>query len=244
MPHTLTSSCLIRLTDDATVAVTPRANCKNIVMRRTSDGSLRASVPYGVDAARATEVMRTLLPRLMAKTTVAPTLTYTAPWSYDFPEGRLRITAQTLKPEHVIASWNSREITIGVGASLQPSHPGTAKIISRLILRAAARIAPGILIPHARSAAASRGINGINWEIGRGTRTLGSCYPSRRRIILSAACLFLPAELREFVICHELAHLTHPDHSAAFHALCNAYLGGKEKASIARLKSWQWPILR
>lgn len=243
MTQTLTSPCRIQVTDSI-VSVTPRVNCKNIIMRRASDGSLRASVPYGIDAARAVEIMRSLLPRLMAKTAITPALTYTAPWSYDFPEGSLRITLQSLKPEHVIANFSPREITIGVGCALTPSQPATAKIISRLILRAAARISPGVLIPHARSTAARLGIDRISWEIGRGTRTLGSCYPSQRRIILSAACLFVPAELREFVICHELAHLTHANHSAAFHSLCNTYLEGKEKALISRLKSWQWPILR
>ena len=31
-------------------------------------------------------------------------------------------------------------------------------------------------------------------------------------------CVFLPYRLREYIICHELAHLTHFDHSAEFHA--------------------------
>ena len=34
------------------------------------------------------------------------------------------------------------------------------------------------------------------------------------------------------------------NHSAAFHALCNTYLGGREKQLEAQLKHFPWPILQ
>jgi len=43
----------------------------------------------------------------------------------------------------------------------------------------------------------------------------GSCAP-RGRITLNTALLFVPEELRTYVIIHELAHILHPNHSRAF----------------------------
>ena len=45
----------------------------------------------------------------------------------------------------------------------------------------------------------------------------GSCS-SKGVITLATQCIFLPAELCRYVICHELAHLHHMDHSKDFHA--------------------------
>lgn len=44
----------------------------------------------------------------------------------------------------------------------------------------------------------------------------GSCS-SQGRVMLSVSLVFLPPELVDHVICHELAHLDHLDHSSAFH---------------------------
>ena len=41
---------------------------------------------------------------------------------------------------------------------------------------------------------------------------------------LNAALMHCPMALCDYVIVHELAHLTHPDHSPAFHALVRATL--------------------
>ncbi|MDO8468675.1 MAG: M48 family metallopeptidase [Candidatus Peribacter sp.] len=43
----------------------------------------------------------------------------------------------------------------------------------------------------------------------------GSCTPGGR-ITLNTALLFVPEELRTYVVVHELAHILHPNHSRAF----------------------------
>lgn len=51
----------------------------------------------------------------------------------------------------------------------------------------------------------------------------GSCAPRTRRISINVALARLPEECLEYVIIHELAHITHPDHSEQFWALVEKY---------------------
>ncbi|MDD5041057.1 MAG: M48 family metallopeptidase [Candidatus Peribacteraceae bacterium] len=54
-------------------------------------------------------------------------------------------------------------------------------------------------------------------------RRFGSCGPEGR-ITLNTALLFVPVELRTYVIIHELAHILHSDHSRAFWASVESVL--------------------
>ncbi len=99
------------------------------------------------------------------------------------------------------------------------------------------------LIPHAIEVAGRLNVHPGGFEIGRGLKKLGHCTP-KGIIQLSRNVMFLPEELVDLIICHELAHLTHFNHSAAFHALVNQYLEGRERELEAKLKKHQWPILR
>lgn len=65
-----------------------------------------------------------------------------------------------------------------------------------------------------------------------------------RKISLSAITMFLPPHLRDYIVCHELAHLSEMNHSARFHEICNGYCGGREKSLQKELKAFRWPILR
>ena len=44
----------------------------------------------------------------------------------------------------------------------------------------------------------------------------GVCYPRRGSITLNRNLVYLPRHLADYVICHELAHFCHADHSPAF----------------------------
>ncbi len=44
----------------------------------------------------------------------------------------------------------------------------------------------------------------------------GVCYPRRDTITLNRNLVYLPPALSDYVICHELAHFCHADHSPAF----------------------------
>lgn len=87
------------------------------------------------------------------------------------------------------------------------------------------------------------GVAPQGFEIGRGLHKLGHCTPGKV-IQLSRSLMFLPEELIELTICHELAHLTHMNHSKQFHALVDHYLGGRERELEAKLKAFNWPVIR
>lgn len=103
------------------------------------------------------------------------------------------------------------------------------------------RTAPHVLIPYAWEVARELEVTPKGFVIGRGWRKLGHCT-SKGEIQLSANLMFMPEELVRYVICHELAHLTEMNHSPKFHALCNVYCEGKEKALERKLKGFTFPL--
>ncbi len=68
----------------------------------------------------------------------------------------------------------------------------------------------------------------------------GSCS-GRNGISLSLFVMLLPDHLREFIILHELCHTLYHNHSAAFHALLDTLVEGKEKALNRELKAYRIP---
>lgn len=134
------------------------------------------------------------------------------------------------------------DIDICVGARLNTASDSYAPFVSRAAVTAAGSIAPYVLIPFAREVAARVGDSPAEWRIGKGLRTLGTCS-AERVITLSCALMFLPADLRESIVCHELAHLRQMNHSPRFHAVLESYFPGHRQAR-RRLLSFDWPILR
>lgn len=153
------------------------------------------------------------------------------------------IMRQDFRPNMIIASRQLPEIKIQVGTEIDLDSETAIAAISKALCGIAHHYAPALLLPRAREIADSIGIAPAKWQIGRGLRTLGTCS-SGKTITLSSALVFLPQELRDYIVCHELAHLTEMNHSANFHALCNRYCGGNEATLRARLKTFPFPILR
>lgn len=65
----------------------------------------------------------------------------------------------------------------------------------------------------------------------------GSCH-SGKGISLNYYLFFLPPELINAVICHELAHLSYANHSSDFKNLLNQYLSGNRKILESELKRY------
>ena len=81
----------------------------------------------------------------------------------------------------------------------------------------------------------------MGWNVRRIKRALGKCS-SKGIISLSPLLIFLPPDLVDFVIYHELAHLSEMNHSQAFHEICNRYCGGREAEYESRLRSFRFPV--
>lgn len=133
-------------------------------------------------------------------------------------------------------------VAIAIGKNIDPSEPSSEKLIAKHIHHAAHFFASS-LIAEAQSISARLGVSPKEWVIGNGSRRLGCCG-ANRRISLSSMCMFLPYRLREYIVCHELAHLTHFDHSPTFHELCSRYCGGDGNLRRAELKAFRWPVPR
>lgn len=68
----------------------------------------------------------------------------------------------------------------------------------------------------------------------------GSCS-GKNGISISLFVMLLPEHLREFIILHELCHTRHHNHSAAFHALLNTLVDGRERLLDKELKGYRIP---
>ena len=116
-----------------------------------------------------------------------------------------------------------------------------AQFFSKAILKHLTRLYGQNLQQLAFDCAKRNGITIKKVQIGRGRQRLGCCSSSGI-ITLSAILLLYPQHLREYIICHEMAHLKHFNHSEAFHKLCNDYCRGNEKQWNKELKEFGIPL--
>lgn len=211
-----------------------------------ADGSVRVTVPVFYDLAdpiNKERVMQMVNRLLKEAPRASAAMKYTPATVIRFEEGRITFRRTFLVNGRVTASPSEGEaVEVLIGGNLDLSAPAVQMLVNRMVLRIA-HVKAFFLILRTREIASSLGLSPSGVEIGRGTRTLGTCHADGR-IVISAICLFLPHDLRDYIICHELAHLTEMNHSPRFHALCDSYCGGREKELSARLKAFDWPIYR
>lgn len=153
------------------------------------------------------------------------------------------LSRQNHQPQSIWATIKGDTAYIEIGLSLNLDSLEVKQAISKTMCNIARKVAERILLPRARDIAATLGARPRAWAIMNGFKTMGKCS-SRGDVHLSYMCLFLPQELRDYIVCHELAHLKEMSHSARFHAICDAYCGGKEKELIRKLNEYHWPVLR
>ena len=211
-----------------------------VIAARWRKGELYVTVPPGTTTSFAVRKLVDMKDRIMAR---RPCLRFADGQHLDFNGFTADIKRQSLHPLKVTLTGERTSPVVSVGTGLSFDDDEVTSIISRLLCVAATTVAPEVLLPRARDIAARLGLSPAGWKISRGHRTLGTCS-SQRVIGLSAVNMFLPPELRDYIICHELAHLSEMNHSPRFHALCDRYCGGRERQLIRQLKDYNWPILR
>lgn len=163
-----------------------------------------------------------------------------------FDTGDIKITVNARRDHNgrvVVRQLTAREFAVEVDHDIDFSDRNAVIAVSNALKHIARFVAPEILLPRARAIAEKIGRRPLAWDISRGLHTLGHCS-SRGVIALSCVCVFLPVDLRDYIICHELAHLSEMNHSAAFHQICDRYCGGRERQLQARLRNFKFPIVK
>ena len=156
---------------------------------------------------------------------------------------RVVIEPQHTHPGYILNRGEGDMLHLCPHESTDLDDEAVKRTISKVIGRAMEIAAEKVLLPFAREVADELGLKPAGFEVGRGMRKLGHC--TRGRVIqLSRNLMFLTEPLVRYIICHELAHLTHMNHSPEFHALCNRYCNGQEKALERQLRQFRFPILK
>ena len=156
---------------------------------------------------------------------------------------RVVIEPQQTHPGYILNRWEGDTLHLCPYENADLDDEAVKRTISKVIGRAMEVKAEKALLPFARQVADELGLKPAGFEVGRGMRKLGHCTKGRV-IQLSRNLMFLPEPLVRYIICHELAHLTHMNHSTEFHALCNQYCNGQEKTLEQQLRQFRFPILK
>lgn len=152
------------------------------------------------------------------------------------------IGEQRVLPNRLVFGHEGSRLYLNVPQGIDMNNEGVKRSISATLQALMSDKAQELLLPYAHNVASRVEVKPQGFEVGRGMKKLGHC--TRGGVIqLSRNVMFLPAELVDLIICHELAHLTHFNHSPQFHELVNQYLGGREKELERKLKSFRWPIV-
>ncbi len=221
------------------VHITVRYNSRHI-SARWRDGKVYLNVPYGVGEEDVRRALDSFAPKLNAS---RPQILYYDNQRLEFEGLAITIKRQSHSPSQIIAQARLPQSVVEVGADFDFNKTDTSRAISNMMCRIAQRLAPNVLLPRARQLAQSVKRTPVGWSISNGHRVLGRC-DSSGIIALSYVLVFLPQHLRDYIVFHELAHLSEMNHSPRFHELCNQYCGGREAQLIADLHAYHWPIYR
>lgn len=211
------------------------------ISARWRDGKVYLNVPRGLRYKDVLPVLDEMTPRLADR---RPSLMYHDGQQLTFAGGlTVVIQRQSHSPARILAQAHLPVSSVEVGTEWDFNKEETSRSISNYLCRIAQRLAPAMLLPRARELAQAVNAAPMGWRISTGHRILGQCNTSGI-ISLSYMLVFLPQHLRDYIVYHELAHLSEMNHSPRFHALCNAYCGGRESRYIRELNTYSWPVLR
>lgn len=207
-----------------------------------ADGNLLMRAPLGISVAemqRMVDIHREQLRRLPHPQSVS----FRFGQTIECFKCQVVIESQNRMPGYILNHWEGDTLHLQIHQHADLEDDGIKRTISSVIGRAMDVQAHALLLPFAQQIADELGLRPAGFEVGRGMRKLGHCT-AKRIIQLSRNLMFLPEALVRYIICHELAHLTHMNHSPQFHALCNQYCGGKEKELERQLRQFRFPIVK
>lgn len=204
-----------------------------------ADGIVNVSVPAFARPAQITAALDGMANRLLAGKP-APKMLFT--------EGEQQMGIFTIVIErskecphgHFTLTATDRRLHFKVATDVDLGNPNTTDALRDAVYRAAQKIGGEFLGECLKATATALGISVPPFRMSRGAKVVGRCS-SKGVVSLSRVLLLLPDEVREYVICHELAHLTSFDHSPEFHRLCDSYcrrrIGKSERTLEAALRT-------
>lgn len=207
-----------------------------------ADGHLLMRAPLGISVAELQRVVN--LDRERLRQLPRPqSVTFHVGQTIECYKCRVVIGSQSRMPGYILNHWEGDTLHLQVHENADLTGDGVKRTISSVIGRAMDVQAHAVLLPLARQVASELGLQPAGFEIGRGMRKLGHCT-SKKVIQLSRNLMFMPEWLIRYIICHELAHLTHMNHSPEFHALVNRYTGGHERDLERQLRQFRFPVMK
>lgn len=211
---------------------------------RWRNGIVMVNAPCSLSTERIQQTIESMAARLLKR---RPEMTcYKMGQRIEVDGLTVEIRMQSYRPQSLLATARLPISYIEVGASLNYESREIVTAISKMLMCIAGRVASQLLLPRAQDIARNLGLKPKEWRISRGRTVLGTCR-SRDVISLSAVCVYLPLSLRDYIVCHELAHMNDMSHSARFHQVCNDYcmatIGRTEREMESLLRGYRWPII-
>ncbi len=80
-------------------------------------------------------------------------------------------------------------------------------------------------------------LHSVKFRVQYMTSKFGSCQPHKRRITLNLELIHYPKQMLESIFAHEIAHLKHPNHSAAYYRYLSTLMPN-HKALKKQLNGW------
>lgn len=224
------------------VIVTVRSNMRHYTARWKGE-QLHLNIPPGLSRSDLQGVLDKMRSGIRQRKEKVPKVTFEVGQVINCFRCQVTIVEQSQYSDRMTFGRDDAQLTLGIPRGLDLTSSFAKTNISRGLQGLVEGEMRRRLFPYAEEVAAQVGASPTDWEIGRGLRKLGHCTP-KGVIQLSRNLIFLPERLVRYVICHELAHLTHMNHSPQFHALVNQYTNGQEKVLEQELKHFFWPIMR
>ncbi len=224
------------------VILSVNSNSRSFTARWKAD-EVNLSVPVGTTREKVLEVLDEMAPKLLSR---RPCDIYSIGMTISVPGLEVELARQHIKPQHLLINYATDQepkVKLLLGGDVDITSAVGKDLVTRGLKTVANYYAPSLLLPRAQEIASSLGVKVKGWSIGRGDRRLGCCN-SNGEISLSRICVYLNQELRDYVVCHELAHISEMNHSQRFHDICNRYLDGRERELEHLLKTYPWPIMR
>ncbi|MBO5721223.1 MAG: DUF45 domain-containing protein [Bacteroidales bacterium] len=141
----------------------------------------------------------------------------------------------------MLFSLKNGEFNIFIPQEVDVESNTFQKLLKQNIIKVTKRVAAPYLQSRLKKLAAMNGLTYNDFSVSIARQRLGVCS-SKRKITLSAYLIFYPEHLIDYVILHELTHLTEMNHGPRFHSLCNKYCGGRERELEREFKNFKLPL--